>query len=732
MIEKLNHYSLTGPASVYDEEALTALELAGRTAQKVNEVIDLANNIPGLVEDKVTEMGETGELDSMLVEAIHSGKVDKGGIGQVTLPMLAQDVREALTGGAVPVVGPNAVLSENIVDGAVTEAKLASTNRAVLYHATDMDAPVLILNPATKTGTINPGLAENIKLYNNDQYWSITPADITVDATEWDGSYYCKLFYAPAIKMLKVTAFNKPGSEMYGYLNLGRLGWTVNDNVIPVQIGDRQFCAKTQTRLMDAPEGLKPVRIALDRFRHPDNAVFNVDTVTGTVTITKGGSYAYFAMNEGGTVNFASDNLEYGSVDFKKGAMYMWVDSVTGKIHFIQSIVDVPRWWHFFGMVYMSYPYMSTCVVPFTVNGRYYYHPGRNRREWANVIYSPYSYATKTLPYVDFANKKLVFPTVNRLYLNTNEMNMALLQSTGDNYEVPFEESDNSYQYLVGGPAGLKFINPTQFVDLMSGVDKDSLFYLGYCIQTGKTVSFTFDCLVGRTLSIIGDSISTYGGYIPEGNTPYYQDGGGANVNVTWWKRAMNRCGLSLCVNNSSSGSRVSNTATDGRPYGIEMAKHLDNNGTAPDIVIIYQGINDYNSRVGLGAYNGKGAIPATQDTFRESYAQMLHNVLTTYPKAKVYACTLPTIERTTGDIASPDMNGSGVYLMDYNVAIRELARAFCVEVIDLESCGIHHYNGANYMYDYDEETGAFVHPNSEGHRMISHKVIKALVDSGE
>lgn len=43
-IEKMrNHYAMTSPASVYDEEALTALELAGRTAGKLNEVVDLVN-----------------------------------------------------------------------------------------------------------------------------------------------------------------------------------------------------------------------------------------------------------------------------------------------------------------------------------------------------------------------------------------------------------------------------------------------------------------------------------------------------------------------------------------------------------------------------------------------------------------------------------------------------------------------------------------------------------------
>lgn len=43
MLNPLNHYSLENPGSIYDEEAMTALELAGRTAQKVNEVIQDQN-----------------------------------------------------------------------------------------------------------------------------------------------------------------------------------------------------------------------------------------------------------------------------------------------------------------------------------------------------------------------------------------------------------------------------------------------------------------------------------------------------------------------------------------------------------------------------------------------------------------------------------------------------------------------------------------------------------------
>lgn len=45
-IDKLNlHFSFTNPASIHDEEALTALELAGRQGAKINEVVEDQNNL---------------------------------------------------------------------------------------------------------------------------------------------------------------------------------------------------------------------------------------------------------------------------------------------------------------------------------------------------------------------------------------------------------------------------------------------------------------------------------------------------------------------------------------------------------------------------------------------------------------------------------------------------------------------------------------------------------------
>ncbi len=91
MIDKIGHYSLTNPASVYDEEALTALELAGRTAAKVNETVGAFNQlekrtndkmkefetstVPKLVEKRVETYLNDGEFDEQIEE--HIGDLEK-------------------------------------------------------------------------------------------------------------------------------------------------------------------------------------------------------------------------------------------------------------------------------------------------------------------------------------------------------------------------------------------------------------------------------------------------------------------------------------------------------------------------------------------------------------------------------------------------------------------------------------------------------------------------------
>ncbi len=60
----------------------------------------------------------------------------------------------------------------------------------------------------------------------------------------------------------------------------------------------------------------------------------------------------------------------------------------------------------------------------------------------------------------------------------------------------------------------------------------------------------------GMKLSILGDSISTFKGWIPEGNLVFYPENGTVkDVAQTWWKIVLDELGLTLCANGSSSGS---------------------------------------------------------------------------------------------------------------------------------------------------------------------------------
>lgn len=63
MIEKMNpHYSFNNPASIHDEEALTALELAGRQGAKINDVIEDQNNLRNETEAHLNQQDATIKL----------------------------------------------------------------------------------------------------------------------------------------------------------------------------------------------------------------------------------------------------------------------------------------------------------------------------------------------------------------------------------------------------------------------------------------------------------------------------------------------------------------------------------------------------------------------------------------------------------------------------------------------------------------------------------------------
>lgn len=222
--------------------------------------------------------------------------------------------------------------------------------------------------------------------------------------------------------------------------------------------------------------------------------------------------------------------------------------------------------------------------------------------------------------------------------------------------------------------------------------------------------------LKGKSVSFLGDSISTYEGW--SNNTGHNStfvnniakyDSTFMNVNSTWWKQTINELQLSLCVNNSCDASRVTDTRSD-LTNGMTRSKQLHrDDGKQPDIIIVYLGTNDLGNGVLLDEQQ-------VTECFVTAYSIMLENIKTTYPDADVFVCTL-----------LPEGRNNEENLLAYNAAIKSIAADIGANVIDFYAdSGI---NRANYLQYVIKEDKFTVHPNEAGMDLITDTVVKALTE---
>ncbi len=240
--------------------------------------------------------------------------------------------------------------------------------------------------------------------------------------------------------------------------------------------------------------------------------------------------------------------------------------------------------------------------------------------------------------------------------------------------------------------------------------------------------------LKGKKLSIFGDSISTFTGWIPEGNATYYSgnNAGVSAVGDTWWKKTIDALGLELLVNNSWSGRAVSSCrdSTSGHTtdagYKEANVLALKDGDTLPEIIIVKLGINDFNNGAELGTYTAGAAVPNDPTMFSDAYAMMMDLIMTNFPLAQVYCCTLMQCERN-GTTGFPELNRHGESLGAWNERIRLLAHAFGAKVLDHDMCGLTYYNLSTYMGDYNAGSKTGLHPNAAGHSLIANWTIQQL-----
>ncbi len=226
------------------------------------------------------------------------------------------------------------------------------------------------------------------------------------------------------------------------------------------------------------------------------------------------------------------------------------------------------------------------------------------------------------------------------------------------------------------------------------------------------------EVLKGKKLSVFGASMCTYDGYSNNtehnptigDNKQYYGTPESENVKCrdltvgeTFWGRLIDKYEMTLCVNNSWSGSKIldDNPAAAGwRTRPTELHRP---DGTEPDLIVSFMGNNDFTKERPAGEITDdlftrvetEGFVPTT---FAEGYAVMLAKIAKRYPNAKVFLFNMAWRTEEKSEL-----------LIKYNEIIEKCAAHYGAYIVYLTESRMSGTDYANYTCD------GKLHPNSEG-----------------
>ncbi len=235
--------------------------------------------------------------------------------------------------------------------------------------------------------------------------------------------------------------------------------------------------------------------------------------------------------------------------------------------------------------------------------------------------------------------------------------------------------------------------------------------------------------------SLIGDSICSFAGTIPEGNKVYYT---GSNSGVErpeqmWWSILCRELGLEPLVIQAWSGSTVTKDVRDPAVYrpasDPACCQNLHRDGADPDVILIAMGVNDYSYGAPIGTWDGKTPLEGCVTDFRSAYGTMLRRIRERYPFA-LTVCLTPWFMMRGVDRGEVYVNEPwGLTAEEYGRAVTEVAHLFGCPVIDATHIGFNRWNfyaadGSRFCQDTPLRP---THPNARGQRVMGLAVARAL-----
>lgn len=249
-------------------------------------------------------------------------------------------------------------------------------------------------------------------------------------------------------------------------------------------------------------------------------------------------------------------------------------------------------------------------------------------------------------------------------------------------------------------------------------------------IERGSKLSSLED----KTISIQGDSISTFAGTITDGNATYYSASHKFvnSIDATWWGLLINECRMRLIRNDAWSGSRISGTGDNAMCSVARCSniKHIDSTVDtyqygAPEIIVVMAGTNDVSGNVEMGTADG------AVTTYMGAFKTMLANLKSQCRNAKIVVFQL--YRGNVLDYA----NSGGKHQYEYQEAMANLCRRYGVyyigpEHFDLSFPNLQYYTCDNSLSDYGPPTYTstdYLHPNMQGMERV-YAGVRAYLES--
>ena len=232
----------------------------------------------------------------------------------------------------------------------------------------------------------------------------------------------------------------------------------------------------------------------------------------------------------------------------------------------------------------------------------------------------------------------------------------------------------------------------------------------------------------GKVISIMGDSISTFAGYIPvadgynrEHLSRYPQDNLLTDVNETWWMQVVDQLDAKLGINESWRGSTLSgavpvttgDTGENAAMSNLIRIQNMGSNGT-PDVILLYGGTNDLAHVSKVGTFDPAAAPTQVDlttkkwDNLADGFVHTLLRMRHYYPDATIVAL-LPTY---TASYYSDETLAQG------NAVMVQICEHYGIPYVDLRESGV----TAEHLPDG-------IHPGEEGMDLITAAVLDLLLE---